>query len=60
MNQYFDHTTKAGMFSGTLLTLWGMLDGNDLLKTAILAGIGALVSFVVTHLLKYILNKFRK
>jgi hypothetical protein len=60
MNQYFDHTTKAGMFLGTLLTLWGMLDGNDLLKTAILAGIGALVSFVVTHLLKYILNKFRK
>ena len=60
MNFYFDNTTKAGTLSGTILSIFGNLHHEDLLKTAILAGIGALVSFSVTIALKAIVKYFKK
>ena len=60
MNFYFDNTTKAGTFFGTILSILGNLHHEDLLKTAILAGFGAIVSFSVTLVMKAIVKYFRK
>ena len=60
MNQYFDTRTKAGTAGGTLLTIIANLHSEDILKTVILAGIGAVVSFGITLLLKIVIRHFRK
>lgn len=41
-----------GTTGGTLLGIVGQLGMNDVLKTAVLAAIGAVVSFLVTLLLQ--------
>ena len=43
---------SAGTFGGTLLAIVGVVDPNDMLKTAVLAAIGAVVSYVVSTILK--------
>ena len=43
---------SAGTFGGTLLAIVGVLDPCDMLKTAVLAAIGAVVSFIVSAILK--------
>jgi len=58
--QYFDSSTKAGTAGGTLLTILANINSADLLKTVILAAIGALVSFGVTLLLKLLIKRFKK
>ncbi len=60
MNQYFDNTTKAGTAGGTLLTIFGNINNSDIIKTALLAAIGAVVSFGVTLLLKFLVKRLRK
>ncbi|WP_394767332.1 hypothetical protein [Ferruginibacter sp.] len=55
MHNQFDNTTKAGTVSGTLLTIFVNLQYEDILKTVLLAGIGAFVSFFVSVGLKYLL-----
>ena len=50
---------SAGTAGGTLLAIVGVIDPSDMLKTAVLAAIGAVVSFVVSAVLKY-LFKFKK
>ena len=60
MNQYFDSHTKAGTAGGTLLSIFANIHSGDILKTAILAAIGAAVSFFITLLLKIIIRYFRK
>lgn len=52
MQQHFDSTAKAGTATGTLFTLIANIHSDDLVRTAILAGIGAIVSFIVSLLLK--------
>ncbi len=59
MHHYLDSTTKAGTIGGTLLTLLANIDNEDLLKTAILAGVGALVSFSVTVSVKFLVKKIK-
>lgn len=54
MNQVFDTSTKAGTATGTLLTIAFNIRSEDLIKTAILAGVGAVVSFGVTMFLKFL------
>ena len=56
----FDTSTKAGTASGTLLTIIVNINSADILKTVILAAIGAVVSFGVTLLLKYFIKRFKK
>ena len=51
---YFDTTTKLGMVTSMLLTVFANISSADLVKTAILAGVGAVVSFVVSQVLKAI------
>lgn len=58
--QYFDNSTKAGTIGGTILTIMVNIKGADLVKTSILAAVGAVVSFTVTLLLKYLIKRFKK
>lgn len=60
MNQYFDGTTKAGTAFGTLLTIFANISSSDVLKTSILAALGAIVSFTVTVFLKVIIRRLKK
>jgi len=60
MNQYFDTHAKAGTAGGTLLTIFANIQSGDMLKTAVLAAVGAVVSFGSTMLLKIIIRYFRK
>jgi mannitol-specific phosphotransferase system IIBC component len=56
----FDNSMKAGTAGGTLLTIIVNIKSTDLLKTAILAAVGAVVSFGVTLLLKFLIKRFKK
>jgi hypothetical protein len=60
MKQLFDNTTKAGTAGGTLLTVFGNISSQDILKTVVLAAVGAVVSFGVTVFLKSIINHFKR
>ena len=60
MNQVFDNNTKAGTAGGTILTIIFNITSEDLIKTAVLAAIGAVISFSVTLLLKFLLKKVKK
>lgn len=60
MNQVFDNNTKAGTASGTLLTILFNITSEDLLKTAILAAVGAVVSFAITMFLKLLFKRSKK
>ncbi|MFC3197621.1 hypothetical protein ACFOET_08360 [Parapedobacter deserti] len=47
-----DHRLGIGTTGGTVLSVFGQLGLHDVLKTAVLAAIGATVSFVVSWLLQ--------
>jgi hypothetical protein len=51
--------TVAGTAGGTLLTLFANIHSEDIVKTAILATIGATVSFTISLFLKWIAKKRR-
>lgn len=52
--------TKAGTVGGTLLTVFYNIRSEDIVKTIVLAGVGAVVSFLVSLFLKTILKYFKK
>ncbi len=56
----FDKTTKAGTAGGTLLSIFANINSEDLIKTAMLAAVGAVVSFAVTLLLKLLAKRIKK
>ncbi len=56
----FDNTVKRGTAGGTLLTILGIITSDDIAKTAILAAVGAVVSFAVTLLLKLLMKRIKK
>ena len=60
MHHYFYNTTKAGTAGGTLLTIFANISHDDILKTAILAAVGALVSFTITIFLKSLIQRIKK
>lgn len=60
MPHYFDNTTKAGTAGGTLLSIFANINNEDIVKTIVLAGIGAIVSFAVTVLLKLLLKRLKQ
>lgn len=59
-NFQVDGTTKFGTVVGTLLIFFVNLSSSEILKTIVLAAIGAIVSFGVSLLLKLIVAKIRK
>lgn len=54
-----DASTRAGTIGGTFLVLLLHISGDELIKTALLAAVGAAVSFVVSLVLKYVLKRMR-
>ena len=60
MNHYFDTHAKAGTAGGTLLSIFANIHSGDILKTAVLAAIGAVVSFGITLLLKLMIRHFKR
>ena len=48
---------KTGTAGGTLTILFANIDANDLLKTAILAAVGAAVSLVVSFVLRKVFGR---
>lgn len=51
---HHDHTTTAGTVTGTVITVAANIDSQDYLKTVILAGVGAIASFVISLCLKWL------
>ncbi len=51
--------TILGTVTGTVLTVAVNVGSSDILKTVILASLGAVVSFSVSLLLKWLVNKFK-
>jgi ammonia channel protein AmtB len=55
-----DNATLLGTLSGMILSIIATFDLSDIVKTVILAAIGATVSFLVTRGLKWIWRKWRE
>jgi hypothetical protein len=60
MNNHNKGVTAAGFAGGNLLNLMAIVNGTDLAKTALLAAVGAAVSFGVTMLLKKLTGKRKR
>jgi putative flippase GtrA len=58
-NPHPDMATRAGTAGGTLLVLLIHISSEEVLKTAVLAAIGAVVSFLVSFVLNRIIRKRR-
>ncbi|MFN8114954.1 MAG: hypothetical protein U0W65_02510 [Bacteroidia bacterium] len=52
--------TILGTVCGTVLTVVVNIGSSDLVKTVVLAALGAVVSFSVSLLLKWLVKKFKK
>ena len=52
--------TILGTVSGTVLTVAVNVGSSDIVKTVILAGLGAVVSFSISLLLKWLVKKLKK
>ena len=48
---------SAGTIGGTVLAIVGVVDPGDMAKTAILAMVGAVVSYVVSAIMKRLFNR---
>ena len=60
MNQHFDNSTKVGTAGGTLLTIFANISSGDIVKTAILAAVGAAVSYCITLWMKILFKRRKK
>ena len=56
----FSMDTRMGMWSGTTLVVLANITPGELLETAILAAIGAVVSFMVSWMLKGCIRWYKK
>ena len=52
--------TLAGTAGGTLLTIWASIQPEDVVKTMLLACIGAATSFLISLLLKELVRRLRR
>ncbi|HAD33064.1 MAG TPA: hypothetical protein DCF44_00920 [Chitinophagaceae bacterium] len=59
-NHHIEGGTILGTVSGTGLTLLANIGSTDIIKTVVLAAIGAVVSFCVSVSLKWLAKKLRK
>ena len=55
-----DNTTIIGTVSGTILSVVAMFDAGDIIKTVMMATIGAVVSFLVSRGLKWVWERWRR
>jgi hypothetical protein len=54
------HITILGTVSGTALTVVVNIGSSDIIKTAVLAAIGAVVSFCVSVSLKWLTKRLKR
>jgi hypothetical protein len=54
------NSTVVGTAGGTFLSIVPNLNSDDLIKTVVLATVGAVVSFSISVLLKYLCKKHKK
>ncbi|MEQ9230232.1 MAG: hypothetical protein RIF46_06080 [Cyclobacteriaceae bacterium] len=59
-DQHMAGGTKAGTVGGTLLAIAVNIDASDIFRTIILASVGAIVSFGISVLLKWLVKAMRK
>lgn len=52
-------STRVGTTSGFIVSVFANIDSNDLSKTAVLSVVGAVVGFLTTLLLKWLVRKFK-
>ena len=52
--------TKTGTIGGTLTIILANINSADILKTAVLAGIGAAVSFGMSLLMKMLVKRWKR
>jgi mannitol-specific phosphotransferase system IIBC component len=52
--------TVAGTTGGTLLAIFAYIDSEDVVKTIVLACIGAVVSFMASIAMKWMLRKMAR
>jgi hypothetical protein len=57
---HYQSDTLAGTLGGTFLSLIPNLDTVDFLSTMVLAAVGAMTSFLVTQLLRWMMRKREK
>ena len=60
MHYVNEHSTLLGTVSGTVLTVAVNIGSQDILKTVVLAMIGAVVSFCVSYFLKWLVRKLKQ
>ena len=52
--------TLMGTAGGTFLSVIPNLNSEDVLKTVLLAAVGAVVSFGISMVLKFVLKKYKR
>jgi hypothetical protein len=55
-----DLSIKVGTAGGTFLSIVPNIYSEDVLKTVVLAAVGAVVSFLISFVLKLLLKKHKK
>jgi len=60
MDHYADQTIKTSALACILFTVAINISGNEVLKTGLLAAFGAVISFAVTLLLRFVYRRLRK
>lgn len=60
MTMQQSNSTVIGTAGGTFLSVLPNLHSEDVLKTIILATLGAIVSFLISLLLKFFIRKHKK
>ena len=51
---------KAGTAGGTIIVILMNITTGDIIKTAILAAVGAIVSFGVSYVLKWVIERRKR
>ncbi|GFD80914.1 hypothetical protein KUL118_37760 [Tenacibaculum sp. KUL118] len=54
-----DHNIKSGIVGGTLLSAFLNMSWDDILFTIVMASIGAVVSFIVSLLLRWLVKQLK-
>ena len=57
---HIESDTIVGTVGGTILSIIPHLDAGDVIRTLILATVGAVVSFLVTQALKWMKKRIKK
>lgn len=59
-HHHIENGTIAGTVCGTVLTVMVNIGSTDIIKTIVLAALGAVVSFGVSVFLKWLVKRFKK